>query len=137
MRVDQEQVTLLALVRGLALMRLSLAFLAALVANGCDRLAADPVQRDRVVPATVGASFTYTPAQVWDGDTFTCSDGRKIRVAGIATREIRIRKEAGEWSAEDAGCVLRAQQHRFRRRNKALRDSLNQQSLSGHLGRMS
>lgn len=36
-----------------------------------------------------GVSFTCRPAQIWDGDTFTCADGRKIRIAGIAAREVR------------------------------------------------
>jgi endonuclease YncB( thermonuclease family) len=36
-----------------------------------------------------GASFTCTPARVWDGDSFTCSDGTKVRVAGIAAREVK------------------------------------------------
>lgn len=46
------------------------------------------------------AAFTCTPAQVWDGDTFTCADGRKIRIAGIAAREVK-------WTGAamiDAGC---------------------------------
>lgn len=36
-----------------------------------------------------GASFTCTPAAIWDGDTFTCADGRKVRVAAIAAREVK------------------------------------------------
>ncbi len=47
-----------------------------------------------------GSTFICTPAQVWDGDTFTCADGKKIRVSGIAAREVR-------WNGErmlDAGC---------------------------------
>jgi endonuclease YncB( thermonuclease family) len=57
-----------------------------------------------------GASFACIPAQIWDGDTFTCSDGRKIRVAGIAAREVRVRKassrteEGRRFIVEDGGC---------------------------------
>lgn len=36
-----------------------------------------------------GLAFTCTPAAIWDGDTFTCSDGRKVRVAAIAAREVK------------------------------------------------
>lgn len=36
-----------------------------------------------------GASFACTPSAVWDGDTFTCSDGTKVRVAAIAAREVK------------------------------------------------
>lgn len=35
------------------------------------------------------ARFSCQPSQVWDGDSFNCADGRKIRVAGIAAREVR------------------------------------------------
>jgi endonuclease YncB( thermonuclease family) len=36
-----------------------------------------------------GTSFTCTPTQVWDGDgPIWCAEGPKIRLAGIATREI-------------------------------------------------
>jgi endonuclease YncB( thermonuclease family) len=34
-----------------------------------------------------GQPFTCVPAQVWDGDTFTCADGTKVRVAAVAARE--------------------------------------------------
>jgi endonuclease YncB( thermonuclease family) len=36
-----------------------------------------------------GQPFTCVPAQVWDGDTFTCADGTKVRVAAIAAREVK------------------------------------------------
>ena len=36
-----------------------------------------------------GASFTCTPTAVWDGDgPIWCAEGPKIRLAGIAAREI-------------------------------------------------
>jgi endonuclease YncB( thermonuclease family) len=62
--------------------------------------------------AAAGASFTCQPSAVWDGDTFHCeermSNGatnvRKLRVAGIAAREVRnLRRNGGHWF-EDAGC---------------------------------
>ena len=37
----------------------------------------------------LAAAFTCTPAQVWDGDSFTCEDGTKVRVAATSTREIK------------------------------------------------
>lgn len=36
-----------------------------------------------------GSSFTCTPTQIWDGDgPIHCAEGPKIRLAGIAAREI-------------------------------------------------
>ena len=36
-----------------------------------------------------GASFTCTPVAVWDGDgPIWCAEGPKIRIAGVAAREI-------------------------------------------------
>lgn len=38
---------------------------------------------------TSGTSFTCTPTRVWDGDgPIWCAEGPKIRLAGIAAREI-------------------------------------------------
>lgn len=37
-----------------------------------------------------GLAFTCAPVQVWDGDTFTCSDGTKVRVAAISAREVKL-----------------------------------------------
>lgn len=38
---------------------------------------------------TTGTSFTCTPTRVWDGDgPIWCAEGPKIRLAGIAAREI-------------------------------------------------
>lgn len=42
-----------------------------------------------MLASALAAAFTCTPAQVWDGDSFTCADGTKVRVAAIATREIK------------------------------------------------
>lgn len=36
-----------------------------------------------------GHSFTCTPTRVWDGDgPIWCAEGQRIRLAGIAAREI-------------------------------------------------
>ena len=35
-----------------------------------------------------GAIFVCSPSQVWDGDSFWCAEGPRIRLAGIAAREI-------------------------------------------------
>lgn len=38
---------------------------------------------------TAGATFTCTPISVWDGDgPIACAEGPKIRLAGIAAREM-------------------------------------------------
>ena len=44
----------------------------------------------RVVPVVAsGISFTCTPTRVWDGDgPIWCAEGPRIRLAGIAAREI-------------------------------------------------
>ena len=45
-----------------------------------------------VTAAAVAAQvFTCVPSQVWDGDTFTCTDGTRVRVAAIAAREVKRR----------------------------------------------
>jgi len=50
---------------------------------------------------TVGASFSCTPIRVWDGDgPIWCAEGPKIRLSGIATREVQLR--GGR--IVDAGC---------------------------------
>jgi endonuclease YncB( thermonuclease family) len=52
--------------------------------------ACDPGQAAGVVLApSAGATFACNPARVSDGGSFTCSDGRKVRLAGIAAREVR------------------------------------------------
>ena len=53
-----------------------------------------------VVPS--GAAFACTPTQVWDGDSFTCSSDTKVRVAGIAAREVRSVRGG---VVVDGGCV--------------------------------
>ncbi len=42
-----------------------------------------------VCMVAAGVTFTCTPTRVWDGDgPIWCAEGAKIRVAGIAAREI-------------------------------------------------
>ena len=48
-----------------------------------------------------GVAFACTPTQVWDGDSFTCSNGTKVRVAGIAAREVRSVRGG---AVVDGGC---------------------------------
>ncbi len=48
-----------------------------------------------------GQTFTCTPTRVWDGDgPIWCAEGPKIRLKGIATREVELR--GGR--VVDAGC---------------------------------
>jgi endonuclease YncB( thermonuclease family) len=54
-----------------------------------------------LLAAAAGASFTCHPVSVWDGDSFTCSDGRKIRLAGIAAREVQL---VAGGAVVEAGC---------------------------------
>jgi endonuclease YncB( thermonuclease family) len=83
-----------------------LAIASLLSLTGCDAVGAAG-QRDsghRDTTAHAGARFSCTPAKVWDGDTFTCSDGTKVRVAGINAREVR-------WTGKtmvDQGCKRNA-----------------------------
>lgn len=79
---------------------LAAAFAAALVLTGCDNGLAETVQaKSRALPAA--ASFSCTPIKLWDGDgPIHCAEGPKIRLAGIAAREVR-------WTGSemiDAGC---------------------------------
>lgn len=76
--------------RGVAIMAMALAL------SVCDR--GETLQVDLVPPA--GSRFTCAPAMVWDEDSFTCSDGRKVRVSGIAAREV----ERVGGTMRDAGC---------------------------------
>jgi endonuclease YncB( thermonuclease family) len=57
-----------------------------------------------LIAAALGAGqvFSCVPAQVWDGDTFTCADGTKVQVAAIAAREVKCVK--GRMS--DRGCSV-------------------------------
>lgn len=51
--------------------------------------------------AAAGASFTCTPTRVWDGDgPIWCAEGPKIRLQGIAAREVKLRGDR----MIDAGC---------------------------------
>ena len=51
-----------------------------------------------------GESFVCTPTRVWDGDgPIWCAEGERIRLAGIAAREVR---RVGGGMA-DAGCKTR------------------------------
>lgn len=48
-----------------------------------------------------GASFPCTPTHVWDGDgPIWCAEGYKIRLQGIATREVELH----DGRIVDAGC---------------------------------
>jgi len=47
-----------------------------------------------------GVSFDCLPVKVWDGDSLECSSGVKIRVSGIAAREVK--RLGGQMV--DAGC---------------------------------
>ena len=52
-----------------------------------------------VTPVTVsaGAAFTCTPVAVWDGDgPIWCAEGPKIRIAGVAAREMDGRCSPGQ-----------------------------------------
>lgn len=50
-------------------------------------LPAAPTASAEVVPA--GSSFTCTPTAVWDGDgPIWCEEGPKLRIAGVAAREL-------------------------------------------------
>ncbi len=74
--------------------RAALAALLALVLAGCDaaapsaQAAAAPRGPESAMPAT-GASFACTPVKVWDGDgPIHCAEGPRVRLAGIAAREM-------------------------------------------------
>jgi len=60
--------------------------LAVLALAGCD---VGQAKDSTGTPPSAGASFTCTPTRVWDGDgPIWCAEGPKIRLAGIAAREI-------------------------------------------------
>lgn len=82
------------------LMRIPIA-LAALALAGCDAGAAENTDRAVTNKLAAGPSFSCTSNQVWDGDSFTCSSGTQIRVAGIAAREVRSVRGG---AVVDAGC---------------------------------
>lgn len=57
-----------------------------------------------IVPA--GEAFTCTPEAVWDGDgPVWCKEGPRIRLAGIAARELDGSCSDGHGS-QPHGCVL-------------------------------
>ncbi len=65
-----------------------------------ERRAAEPVSSGVPVPSA-GESFTCTPIRVWDGDgPIWCAEGPRIRLSGIAAREVR-RVDGG---IVDGGC---------------------------------
>ena len=79
----------------LSLRHLALALLAL---SGCGRGAAQPPSINGTIAA--GETFTCQPFRVWDGDTFGCTGGPTVRLAGVAAREV-------EWDGtamRDAGC---------------------------------
>jgi endonuclease YncB( thermonuclease family) len=46
-----------------------------------------PVAEAQIIPA--GQTFTCTPVAVWDGDgPVWCAEGPKVRIAGVAAREM-------------------------------------------------
>lgn len=48
-----------------------------------------PPESDAVPVVSAGRTFTCTPTAVWDGDgPIWCAEGPKIRIAGVAAREI-------------------------------------------------
>lgn len=64
---------------------LATAALISIALTGCDVGHADPAR-----PLPAGAAFTCTPERVWDGDgPIWCREGHRIRLSGIATREVR------------------------------------------------
>ncbi len=55
-----------------------------------------------------GSSFTCTPVRVWDGDgPIWCAEGPKIRLAGIAAREIDGSCKPGHPCPRASGTVAR------------------------------
>ena len=59
-----------------------------LAVAGCDTGAAEPAESGRT-RIDAGKSFTCTPEKLWDGDgPIHCAEGPKVRLAGIAAREM-------------------------------------------------
>jgi endonuclease YncB( thermonuclease family) len=57
---------------------------------------------------SAGTSFTCTPIRVWDGDgPIWCAEGPKIRLAGIAAREIDGKCNPGHPCPKAAGITAR------------------------------
>jgi len=61
-------------------------------ASAARPFAADPAAAGRPAATPIvarGASFTCTPVRVWDGDgPIWCAEGPRVRLSGIAAREI-------------------------------------------------
>ncbi|MGF7150097.1 endonuclease YncB(thermonuclease family) [Sphingomonas zeicaulis] len=58
--------------------------------------------------AAAQPSFVCNAVSVWDGDgPITCADGTKIRLAGIATREIDNRCRRGQPCPRPSGAAAR------------------------------
>jgi hypothetical protein len=59
-----------------------------------------------IVPA--GETFTCTPVAVWDGDgPIWCAEGPKIRIAGVAAREINGSCRSGQPCPAESGVAAR------------------------------
>jgi endonuclease YncB( thermonuclease family) len=74
--------------------------LAVLALSACDAGYAKPVKMP-----SAGEVFSCQPTRVWDGDTFRCSNGLTIRLAGVAAREVRQVRPCG---GVDPGCMADA-----------------------------
>ena len=61
-----------------------------------------------------GTTFTCTPTAVWDGDgPIWCAEGPKIRLAGIAAREMDGKCKPGHPCPAPSGATARDQLVRF------------------------
>jgi len=61
-----------------------------------------------VVIVSAGATFTCTPTAVWDGDgPIWCAEGPRVRLAGIAAREIDNSCRSGQPCPAVPGPVAR------------------------------
>ena len=64
---------------------------------------------------TAGRTFACTPTAVWDGDgPIWCAEGPKIRIAGVAAREMDERCRAGQPCPGVSGVVARDRLASFR-----------------------
>lgn len=78
----------------------------AYIAAGSYALSAAPANAALVVPE--GRNFTCTPIAVWDGDgPIWCSEGPRIRLSGIATREMDETCSAGHPCPATSGLKAR------------------------------
>ena len=85
--------------KGVAMMAIPLAL--AFAACDFQSAAEIPVPQTEPLEFAAGSSLSCTPIKLWDGDgPIHCAEGPKIRLAGIAAREVR-------WTGKemvDAGC---------------------------------